>query len=108
MRQLKTLPVWLALASLHAALLALAAFTKIVEDTPLEAIGITALVVPYLLHHFGLPVLQNNGLGDGGWASPNVFGWCASIAAWLAIYWVIALMTSRFSRRRARTSGLKR
>lgn len=82
--------IWIAIVSAHALLLLLVLFTKLFQDTPLEAFGFTLLAVPYLLQQAGLPVLQNNGLGDGGWAAPNLFGWMIAVGVWLAFYWFVA------------------
>jgi len=90
-------PIWIALVSVHAILLLLVVDTNIFHDTPLEAFGMTLLAVPYLLKQIGLPVLQNNGMGDGGWVAPNVFGWAVSVGVWLAFYWAVASTAARLT-----------
>jgi len=89
--------IWIAIMSAHAVLLLLVMFTNYFQDTPLEAFGITLLAVPYLLKQIGLPVLQNNGLGDGGWATPNLLGWIISVCVWLAFYWLVASVAARLT-----------
>jgi len=96
--------IWFIFVSLHLLLLALVVFTSIFRDTPFEAFGITALMVPYILQDVGLPVLENNGLSGWGWPSPNLFGWLLSAAAWLAFYWLVAIGIERIARRSSGTA----
>ena len=95
--------IWFVLVSLHFLLLALSTFTTIFHDTAFEAFGMTAVVVPYVLQHIGLPVLENNGLSGGGWPSPNLFGWFFSVVAWFTLYWLIAIGVERLTRRSSGT-----
>lgn len=95
-------PIWIALVSVHVMLLLLIVGTNIFHNTPLEAFGMTLLAVPYLLKQIGLPVLQNNGMGDGGWGAPNEIGWAVSVAVWLAFYWVVASVLARLTSARRR------
>ncbi len=82
--------VWSILVLLYLIFLGLVSFTTIFQGTPLEAFGMTALMVPYALHQVGLPVLENNGFSGWGWSSPNILGWFLSAIAWLAFYWLVA------------------
>lgn len=91
--------VFLVLISLHLLLLALALFTTVFQGTWLEAFGLTAVVVPYVLHLIGLPVLDNNGMSGWGWSSPTLLGWILSGIVWFFIYWSIALGVERLIRR---------
>lgn len=91
--------IWLAICTLHALLLLLAVFTTVFVDTPLEGFVMTVLVVPYLLHHTGLPVLQNGGFSGWGMPIPNALGWLLSVFAWLAWYWLVASGIERLTRR---------
>ena len=91
--------IWLASCLLHGLILALAVFTTAFQGTPFEAFGITAVMVPYLLHHAGLPVLQNGGLSGWGMSSPNFLGWLLSALAWFAAYWLVATGLERLARR---------
>ena len=91
--------IWFAFVFLHFLLLSLAIFTTAFNGTVFEAFGITALMIPYVLQHIGLPVLENNGLSDWGWPSPNLFGWVLSVVGWLAFYWLVAIGIERLTRR---------
>jgi len=94
----RVLGIWLAISSLHALLLVLSLVTPIFRGTPLEAIGATALVVPYFLQQIGLPVLRE--LSGWGWASPNCLGWFLSAVVWLAFYGLVAVGVERLIGRR--------
>lgn len=85
--------------SLHFLLLSLAIFTTTFNGTAFEAFGITTLMVPYVLQHIGLPVLENEVLSGLGWPSPNLFGWVLSVVGWLAFYWLVAIGIERLARR---------
>lgn len=95
----RTFGIFLVLASLHLALLSVVGFTSWLADTPFEAFGVTALAVPYLLHHLGLPTLANAGLSGGGWPSPNIFGWLTSILFWAGLYCLVAKLLARLTSR---------
>ena len=90
--------IWLASCLLHGLMLALAVFTTALQGTPFEAFAITAVMVPYLLHQAGLPVLQNGGLSGWGMSSPNLLGWLLSALAWFAVYWLVATGLERLAR----------
>ena len=83
--------LWLSLGSFHLLFLALATFTTVFQGTLFEAFGFTALMVPYALHHIGLPVLDNDSFSGWGWASPNILGWFFSAIAWFVFYWLVAI-----------------
>lgn len=87
------------LSVLHCVLLALAVFSSALEATPLEGFGMTVLVVPYLLHQVGLPVLQGGGASGWGMALPNALGWLLSVVAWLALYGGLGMAVQRLLRR---------
>lgn len=91
--------LWLSLVSIHLVFLALATFTTVFQGTLFGAFGFTALMVPYALHHIGLPVLENDGFSGGGWASPNILGWFLSIIAWFVFYWLVAIGIVRLTQR---------
>lgn len=86
------------MCGLHGIALALAVFTPVLQETPFEAFGMTALAVPYLLHQAGLPVLHNDGPSGWGMPSPNVLGWLLSAVVWLALYWLIARVFGHLTR----------
>lgn len=85
-----TLAIWLGLSLIHLLTLLLIVYLPVLRDSSFTAFGITAVMVPYLLHSIGLPVLINDGLN--GWAlpSPNVLGWSLSILFWLVFYYFLA------------------
>ncbi|MCQ4251787.1 hypothetical protein NA644_20985 [Pseudomonas stutzeri] len=82
--------IWLGLCALHALLLMLAVFTTALRDTPFEAVGMTALAIPYLLQPSGLPVLQGSGASGWGLPSPTLLGWLLSLMVWLTFHWLAA------------------
>jgi hypothetical protein len=45
---MRRVPIWIALVSVHAILLLLVVGTNIFHGTPMEALGMTLLAVPYL------------------------------------------------------------
>ena len=96
--QTRILWIWFAICSLHIVLVALACIELFI-DTLLEGFGVTVVLVPYILHGLGLPVLLDDGLAGGGWASPNSFGWFLSVIAWLSLYLLIAIGIERLSRK---------
>lgn len=99
-RRRRTLGIFLALTLLHLALLGVVGFTSWLADTPFEAFGVTALAVPYVLHHLGLPTLAHGGLSGGGWPSPNPFGWLTSVLFWAGIYYLVARLAANLISRR--------
>ncbi len=82
---------WIFCVCVHLSLLALSTLTPILNDTPLEGFGATVVAIPYLLQLLGLPTLAHGGLIDGGFPTPNLFGWLLSIATWAGFYWLLAI-----------------
>jgi hypothetical protein len=94
--------IWLGLSLLHLFILLLIVYLPVLRDSSFTTFGITAVIVPYLLHSAGLPVLINDGLS--GWAlpSPNIFGWSLSLLFWLAFYYFIAKFITQLLARHKR------
>jgi hypothetical protein len=82
--------IWLGLSLLHLLSLLLIVYLPVLRDSSFTAFGTTTVIVPYLLHSVGLPVLINDSLS--GWAlpSPNILGWSLSVLFWLVFYYFIA------------------
>ncbi|WP_039928981.1 hypothetical protein [Alishewanella jeotgali] len=76
--------IWVAICSLHALFLVLAVFTTAFVDTPLEGFVVTALAVPYFLHHTGLPVLQNGAYLAG--ECQRQIPWVGFFRSWPGLY----------------------
>lgn len=85
-----TVAIWLGLSIIHLLILLLIIYLPILQDSSFTAFGITAVIVPYLLHFLGLPVLIDDGLSGWALASPNIWGWSLSILFWLFVYYLIA------------------
>jgi hypothetical protein len=82
--------IWLGLSILHLSILLLIVYLPVLRDSSFTAFGITAVIVPYLLHSAGWPVLINDGLSGWTLPSPNVLGWSLSILFWLVFYYFLA------------------
>lgn len=84
-------PLFIALIGTHAA----ATFFSPDRLAPVLA---GAIYIPLiLLQAVGAPVFAT--AESGGWPAPAPLGWLVVIVLWLAVWWAVALLTSRlFSR----------
>jgi hypothetical protein len=62
------------------------------------AVAGTVYVPLMALQAVGMPVFGN--AESGGWPTPSPLGWFMVVVLWLAVWWAVALLTSRFFARR--------
>jgi hypothetical protein len=80
-------PLFIALVGTHAA----ATFFAPDRLAPVLA---GAIYIPLmLLQAAGAPVFAT--AESGGWPAPSPLGWFVVIVLWLAVWWAVALLTSR-------------
>jgi hypothetical protein len=91
----KIFSITITLILIHLTLVFVAAFTPLFYGTPMEAFGITVLVLPYLLADLGLPVLNNSGFSESGWSNLNLLGWTVSGLVWFCFYYLVSILLGK-------------
>ncbi len=79
-------PLFIGLAAVHLAL-------ALISPSALAPALAGSIYLPLLLlKKFGLPVF--GAAPSGGWAAPSAFGWTLVVLIWLAVWWLVATVST--------------